>query len=675
MDNFIGSNISITSALCVLLSCFVTAGAQPVTCWRGDGTGKYPAADPPLAWSRVSVAMKGLRFSAGKPESPDAAAPMPDGVIREWLIAGPLPFDPEKASRVVPEEAALDPQAGQELGRVRWKKVTTDTAYLDFMHLLGKPNDEDTAAFAFTHVYSPTGGKFRIDLTFAAKAQLWVNGRKPLAMGSRSTVELDKGWNRLLVRALPAEKDWYAAVVMHGQGRGDYEQSGIIWRTVLPDAMASFYGGGMGVGAPAIVGEHLYLVSEPHDLICLNKADGKVLWIRRASYFEAATDEEKTHPAYVDAMALAGKIDAIDASYVAGSATTDQFVEKWKLETALRKQMKLVDAKRYANQYIPDVGFSGFTPCTDGKFIYAWFGDGVSVCFDLAGNRRWMRIDQHDAPEHGFSSSPLLIDGKFVIFMRDLIAMECATGKVAWQIPITKPQGPNPDGYFHGALTASAIDGVNVILLGNGMIVRAADGAVVWKDKFVGKQFLVSPVVEKNQVFTVTRYNRDLSIRTLPEHFSDPLKLTGRAVLIDTSAFPKNFVDWELCSPVIHEGLAYLVNNAGVLTVVDIEAGTIVYQKMLDLDIFQASNEGAARGIGISPILAGKYLYFMGNSGTTLVIEPGRVYRQVAKNKIENVVMPGHWSERQERFVANPVPEGNRIYIRGEESIYAIGAR
>ncbi|HZK80431.1 MAG TPA: PQQ-binding-like beta-propeller repeat protein, partial [Humisphaera sp.] len=408
-------------------------------------------------------------------------------------------------------------------------------------------------------------------------------------------------------------------------------------------------------------------------LVCLNKADGKVLWIRRAGHFEAATDEEKHNPAYPDAQALARKIDAINASFIAGKATNNQLVEKWKSETALRKQMKLVDAVKYANREIPDVGFSGFTPCTDGKFIYAWFGDGVSVCFDLEGNRKWMHLDQHDPAEHGFSSSPLLVDGKFVIFMRDLIAMDCASGQVAWQTPITAPTGPNPDGYFHGALVGTVIDGVKVILLGNGMIVRASDGAVVYKDKFVGKQFLVSPVVENKLVLTITRYNRDLSIRTLPRQFTDPLNVTGRALTIDTSGFPKNYVNWQLCSPVIDKGLAYLVNNAGVLTVVDIEAGAVVYQKMLDIDAFQAVNEGAARGIGISPILAGKYLYFMGDSGTTLVIEPGRSYRQVAKNKIENVVMLGHWSERQERFVANPVPDGNRLYIRGEESLYAIG--
>ena len=60
-------------------------------------------------------------------------------------------------------------------------------------------------------------------------------------------------------------------------------------------------------------------------------------------------------------------------------------------------------------------------------------------------------------------------------------------------------------------------------------------------------------------------------------------------------------------------------------------------------------------------------------SGTALVLKPGRVYNQIAKNKIENVVMAGHWAERQERFVASPVFDGNRLYFRGEGTLYAIG--
>ena len=112
-----------------------------------------------------------------------------------------------------------------------------------------------------------------------------------------------------------------------------------------------------------------------------------------------------------------------------------------------------------------------------------------------------------------------------------------------------------------------------------------------------------------------------------------------------------------------------------MLTGVDLGAGKVVYQKLLDLDVFQGHNEGPFRGVGTSPVLAGKYIYLTGNNGTTLVIEPGRTYRQIAKNKIESVVMQGHRSERQERFIANPVADADRLYLRGEGNLYAIGVK
>ncbi|HEV7404563.1 MAG TPA: PQQ-binding-like beta-propeller repeat protein [Chthoniobacteraceae bacterium] len=649
-------------------------GGEQVTGWRGDGTGKFPDADPPLTWSRTSAAMAGLRFSA---EKADAGTGMPDGVIREWLVAGPLPLIDQGAAGAItlPDEAALEPRAGEAAGETVWKRVPLDSGYLDFNRLLGKPEDSEAAALAFTRVFAPAGGKFRLNLTSVDKMTLWVNGKKPAQMGARMTVELAPGWNRLLLRTTPGDKDWYAVPVLHGQGSGEYTDTGLAWHTPLPGVMPAFYGGGMGTGSPVIVGENLYLLSEPHDLICLRRSDGKVQWIRRASYFEAASDAEKAHPAYADAAALAGKIDAINDSFIAGSATAAQLEEKGKLEVGLRKQMNLIDPARYAYQPTPDVGFSGFTPCTDGRFIYCWFGDGVSACFDLAGRRQWLRIDQHAAVEHGFSSSPILVGDKFVVFMRDLIAIDRGTGRTAWRTQIVVPQGFNPGNYFHGSPAATAIGETSVILLGNGQVVRAEDGKVVWEEKPINSSSVVSPVVEGKLTFHATHSNKDLMIRTLPEKFSEPLDLPAQTVVIDTSAFPKHYLPWHLSSPLVHEGLVYMVNNAGVLSVIEVAARKVVYQRLLDLDVFQGHNEGAARGVGISPTLVGRNVLLLGNNGGALVLEAGPRYHALAKNKIENVVMPGHWSERQERFISNPIAEGNRLYIRGEGGLYAIGAR
>jgi hypothetical protein len=78
---------------------------------------------------------------------------------------------------------------------------------------------------------------------------LWVNGKKPAQVGGRMTVELAAGWNRLLLRISPGEADWYAVPVFHGEGRAEYKDTGIVWRTALPGAAPGFYGGGMGAGS------------------------------------------------------------------------------------------------------------------------------------------------------------------------------------------------------------------------------------------------------------------------------------------------------------------------------------------------------------------------------------------------------------------------------------------
>ena len=55
--------------------------------WRGDGTGRYPDAKPPLQWSKKSTAMLGMKSTIGDSKT---AVDMSDGVIKEWLVLGPF---------------------------------------------------------------------------------------------------------------------------------------------------------------------------------------------------------------------------------------------------------------------------------------------------------------------------------------------------------------------------------------------------------------------------------------------------------------------------------------------------------------------------------------------------------------------------------------------------------
>ncbi len=77
----------------ILVAAAVDAGE--ISGWRGDGSGHYPDANPPLDWGRIATCVTELSAQAHKPKdgtAPTSKSAMPDGVIRRWLVLGPLPI-------------------------------------------------------------------------------------------------------------------------------------------------------------------------------------------------------------------------------------------------------------------------------------------------------------------------------------------------------------------------------------------------------------------------------------------------------------------------------------------------------------------------------------------------------------------------------------------------------
>src|SRR4029077_12823854 len=72
--------------------------------------------------------------------------------------------------------------------------------------------------------------------------------------------------------------------------------------------------------------------------------------------------------------------------------------EMLQLYQDLRKLMKKVDKDRYfGTADRQEAGVAGLASCYDGKFIYTWYADGIAVCHDLDGNRKWINLE-NDGP-------------------------------------------------------------------------------------------------------------------------------------------------------------------------------------------------------------------------------------------------------------------------------------
>ncbi len=666
--------------LAMTLTCFGAADRN--IGWRGDGSGRFSEAAPPITWGRVSKAIQGLHFQAYKPKGAEPAGKlMLDGVVREWLVLGPVPV-PEVPKAIeqntLPNELELSPDQGDKCGQLAWQAITTESATMNFASLIG--TNQNSFAYAHTYIHCEAGGDFSLELTHRKSARVILNGKQTYASqgasGTRISLRLVPGWNRLLLKvASDDDSQWWGVPILYAHTPRGYDEDNVAWMTPLPGAK-TYFGTPAGTGGPIIVGDKIFLLCEPHDLFCLNKEDGTILWVRSNTYFDALSESEKnSNPAFKEIEPLAAKWNEVNEEYVGNRAPKTTQADREKLEKNLYDGMKKIDGKRFNRPTSQDVGYAGFTPASDGKFIYAWFASGVSACYDLDGNRQWIRIDNHQTVEHGFTSSPVLAGDKFVVFMRDLMAFDVKTGREAWRNPVVGPTGMNPGDYFHGSCLSTRLGGVETVILPNATLIRASDGKVLFKDqRIINKQQVASPVLDGDTLCIMTSLGETLYLLRLPQTAGESISPTIlKELKIPTGQFPYFYMSWHIASPIVHDGLVYLMNNSGVLTVVDEKTGAIVYQRMLDLDHFENANEGPARGHGVSPAFAGKHLYFFGNSGAAVVLEPGRQFRQVAKNKIEGLAMPGSWGERQDRAVACPFFDGKRIYYRTESGLYALG--
>ena len=662
--------------------------------WRGDGNGRYPAAEPPLNWGRESKALRELRVQARKPNAGDTGKPLPDGVIREWLVLGPVPIPEGRSAKsdFGTDEGSVAPDEGDKSGNVAWKAVTTDTFWVNFwpMYNQAVPTAEGVVAYAHAWINSPGGMPVFMNLMSADAARVWLNG-KPAGAAGHLRLELAKGWNRLLLRVAPhtdtgwskGVMQWHFNAAFFGAGNspGEYESRNILWSTPMPD-------NGPGAGSPILVGDKVFVLAERCVLVCIGANDGKVLWARAATYADAATDEEKAKNAAVFAE-IAPMSAKVTDSLQAYCAAPEKYApdaklraERLGLEKKLNDLMVKMDPERFCGQGESEGGESAATPVSDGQHVYVLFGCGVVACFDLQGNRKWTASVGVKHQEHGYCASPCLIDGKLIVKSSKYlgaVALDCKSGAVVTPMPLWKTKGL----HMMSSPVEVAAGGEKLAVQSFGLLVRVKDGKIMAQDftpPYYNIADYTSPVVEGRTVCSyVLPKGEDGGLRfafqTLPDTSADPLIMKNTKLCqYNTKAFPTWFSYNQCGSPLLYQGLAYIVSSDAVLTVMDAAKGEVVYQRVLDLNPYMYHGGIIRGGCSSSPTLGGKWIYIWDNQGTTVVLEPGRAFKQVARNRVEQLWFR-YGFERNECTVSSPVFSGNRLYYRGEVNLYCIGEK
>ena len=668
--------------------------------WRGNWTGLWPNAKPPLEWHRLPKGvLTDLRARTDKPAEKEGEKGnrIEDGLVHDWLVLGPFPVGDsvKDFDRAQLDVEKVRPGIGDRDRGLTWQRVEVppedpmafgkvDLPWLDFLPTVGgfKPNQ---VAYAHTYLYTPRGGTVRAVVEHAHGLKAWVNGKevysspnRGLALGNyvnlsrhelnhwnmpspRFDVPLRAGWNRLLLKVSTSNKDDFKEmrVCLRLMDLPDvpYDSKNILWMTELP---------GRSNATPIVVGDRIFVMAEPDQVLCLDRKTGRVLWLASVSYHDALTAAERQGNA-----AYRTKVDPL----IGRLKEEKDRARRAELRAKLKLVLSEIDSSRFeikANGHFEAhfgiVGLTTPTPVSDGKNVYVWCNNGVAACFDLDGKRQW--ITRIDVGALSYGSSPALAGGILAVFNNRLFGLDARTGQVRWRQPRVSNN--------NGAVLPARIAGTPVFVSQKAAIVRAADGKILFRTREEsGDTGWAPPVILGDIVYSLKYGVAQLTAFDFAGVRGEEWKPKTEVLSLpeEISRGPKgNWVDrWTAGSPLVLDGLAYTIDIYGCLYAVDLKTKRMVYCKETELRGLMHYN---AVPVAASPTLVGKHIVVQDNQGTALVLEPGRAFRQRGKNRIATQLDRWWPIPAQETLsYAPPVLDGNRLYLRGERYLYCIGEK
>ena len=668
--------------------------APPSIGWRGNQTGLFPNAEVPVEWSIVSTGPgEGMRCAATIPAGGDRAATVAGGLLTKWLVVGPFPVHDgtaDFAKELLPGEANLAPQAGDNAAGLRWQPAEPLSDGVSFMAVKttggeGKPNQ---AALATTCLFTRSPGRLRAVVEHPVPMKMFVNGKEVYSnakygvtvgsayglsnnrcacvwpTGNAFEFDVKQGWNRLTVKLVsPPRAGWNDLLFMLRLGDAppvQYRRKNILWETPLPDHSH---------GAPIIVGEKVFVTSEPDDLICIDKRSGKVLWNATNNYYDATPQAERdANPAFAE------KIEPLSKQLQAEQDPAKRRAARKKLLDALVE----LDKKKYALKFdghlqghFEIVGFSN-TPVSDGRYVYFWNGTGVAACYDLQGKRQWIR--RLEAKKLFYSAAPAVIGGKLAVYFTKMVGLDAKTGRTAWEQPeVDKTTA---------SLLSARLAGVEVFVSQQGEVVRASDGKMLWKNthKIVNDTGWAPPVVLGNTMYVPWFGTGMLWVVDFSACSGDDWKPKEDSIGEIARGFPPLAKaplgisrEQTAGSPLIWDGKAYMIDWCGGYIVIDLKTKkTLAYKELLS----DGDANYVAMPVAASCTLLGKHVIVMDNQGHAVVLESGGQCKEIARNRIAMQVQR-EWATTTQEYTAYPPPvaDGKRMYIRGERHLYCIGSK
>jgi outer membrane protein assembly factor BamB len=283
------------------------------------------------------------------------------------------------------------------------------------------------------------------------------------------------------------------------------------------------------------------------------------------------------------------------------------------------------------------------TPVTDGEHVYALFATGDLVCLDKDGDLLWYRALERDYPtvgnNVGMAASPILWKDVLLVPMENVgesfvAGLDKYTGRnrwkserardINWVSPVLIQRGDRAEVLFQSAGELTAYD--------------PETGQRRWSYKAKGLSNIPSPLVAEKLILTAGESGlialKPGTAERQPEVAWQSIKLRGGAA-----------------SPLVYRGRVYSASLQGVLNCADVATGKSLWAERLD---------GA---FWASPVAADGKLYLVNEAGITSVVQAGDTPRVLATNALEETIL------------GCPAIAGGAIFLRSDQHLYCLAEK
>ncbi|MBI2948634.1 MAG: PQQ-binding-like beta-propeller repeat protein [Verrucomicrobia bacterium] len=299
------------------------------------------------------------------------------------------------------------------------------------------------------------------------------------------------------------------------------------------------------------------------------------------------------------------------------------------------------------------------TPVTDGKLVFAVFGDGSFAALDFRGGIVWVNRDFTFYSQHGLGTSPILWED-LLIMARDA-SSEGEDKKVGWQIPWEKSfvvaldkntgavrwktgRGMSRIGHVVPNIWRDP-SGRAQIISGAGDVVQGFDarsGELIWTSENKGEGVVPSIVLGDGVAFTACGWGGRESIRTF--------RLGGQGDLKETNlAWEQRKAVPKIPSYLYLKPHLFTITEGGIVMCLNEATGEIIWQERI------------SGNFSASPVAVEGRIYCLSDEGETTIIEAGPQFKVLAKNPLN------------EKVQASMAISGKRLFIRTETNLYCIG--